>query len=82
MRQKDNFGELGDFDLLEKESDLPPFVLGVRTAPVTMAQLRQHFPTATARVRDERGFREAVFHGGLTPEARREAWMFFLRHRW
>lgn len=49
---------------------------------MTLEQFRQYFPSPTAPIRNECEFRKAVFRGGLTPEVRREAWMFFLRHRW
>lgn len=65
-----------------QESAFPARVNGTRGEPMSLETLRRFFPTATAAVRDEAEFRAAVFRGGLTPEARREAWVYFLGHRW
>ncbi len=67
---------------LRQVNSLPERKDGVRGRPVTLTELRHYLPSANAPVVEEHKFREVVFRGGLNSESRKEAWMYFLRHRW
>ena len=64
-----------------KEPSAPlPDAFGARHAPVSLAQWNSWLDPS-GKVTDEAAVREAVFYGGVAPEARRDIWAHFLNHR-
>jgi hypothetical protein len=63
---------VGGFELLSVDYDVE------RRNPIGMAEWRAFFDSSGRLCITEHEVRERIFHGGLAPEVRKEAWLFLL----
>jgi hypothetical protein len=73
-------GDLGDFDVIDEVAPIAKLTGCKRKSPVTRAEWDALFD-ADGRLIDEDELRKCIFHGGATPEIRRDVWIFLLGHR-
>ena len=79
---RSTLGELGDFDVIDQVAPIQMLKPCNRKSAVTKEKWDSFFDSE-GRVSDEQQgeLRKSVFHGGASPEIRREVWIYLLGHR-